>query len=68
MKAVTKLSYIRHFSENVFICNLHLFAEKTLTIFFVMKALTNHVTLVFMQITMKACFHWIDIILEIFQV
>ena len=81
MKTVTKLSYISHFqkifsvvflhslfSENIYNYNLHLFAEKTLTIFFVMKALTNHDTLVFMQITMKACFHCIDIMLEIFQV
>ena len=67
MKTVTKLSYIRHFQKIFFNFILHYIFRKQLQTS-VMKALTNHVTLVFMQITMKACFHCIDIMLEIFQV
>ena len=56
------------FSENIFNCNLHCIFRKKQLQTSIMKALTNHVTLVFIQITMKACFHCIDIMLEIFQV
>ena len=67
MKTVTKLSYISHFQKMYFNFILHFICRKQLQSS-VMKALTNHVTLVFMQITMKACFHCIDIMLEICQV
>ena len=66
MKAVTKLSYIRHFQKIFFNCILHFIFRKQLQSS-VMKALTIHVTLITMQITMKACFHCIGIMLVICQ-
>ena len=55
------------FSENIFNCNFTLYLQKTVTKFYYESAYYNRLHLVTMQITMKACFHCIGIMLVICQ-
>ena len=59
MKTVTKLSYISHFSENIYIFILHFIFRKHLQFFFVMKALpiTFYIDIYVCYIDIYVCYY-----------